>query len=41
MGKFEQAWPKQGGSLFVLSPESSKYNGNVERKNGVGGMNIN
>lgn len=35
MAEFEQACQDKGIALFVLPPSSPKYNGNVERKNGV------
>jgi putative transposase len=35
MAEFEQACEEKGIPLFVLPPKSPKYNGDVERKNGV------
>lgn len=35
MAEFEQACKEREISLFVLPPKSPKYNGDVERKNGV------
>ena len=35
MAEFEEACQKKGIALFVLPPKSPKYNGDVERKNGV------
>lgn len=35
MAEFEQACQEKGIALFVLPPKSPKYNGDVERKNGV------
>jgi putative transposase len=35
MAEFEQACKEKGIALFVLPPKSPKYNGDVERKNGI------